>query len=512
MNCTARQGNRSGILREQPPGLFVVSITEFWERFSYFGMLGLLVLFLTAPTASGGFGWTAQNSLALYAIYTGAVFSAPAVGGYLASRYFGERRSILWGGVAVTCGHLLLAGPTFFPWLVGAVSEMPVGYWLRDCGIALGQVIADDTVATALDSGRCAGAPDGALAVELAYRLQAWSFLLGLLLIIGGTGFIKSTVSSIVGKLYPAADRRREEGFAIFMAFIYLGSLCSNFVAGTLGEILGWHIGFAAAGFGMASGLAWYMLRHRQTLGSLGERPDRESSVAAISGPAPSKPIERERIAVAFVMGLFVVIYAMAFYQKGGLLNLEARDHVDRHVFGFEVPATWLLSVSTSVFILLTVPAARLWRWLAARGHEPDVVMKLASGLAILSLGYLILLAGQAEKATSAAGTFGIGWMIAMYTCFGISDLLVWSGQIAAVNRLAPPRYAAFAIGSWYLTIGFGSWLTAFFGSIGSRSGVGVVALMLMGICFTAAIVLFFIRPMLLGLAHGAFRNDVNTL
>lgn len=497
-----------GVLCEQPAGLYVVSITEFWERFSYFGMLGLLVLFLTAPTVDGGFGWSARDALTLYALYTGAVFSAPAVGGYLASRYFGERRSILWGGVAVTAGHLLLAGPTVWPWLIEASTGHPVAEWLRACSISLGQPFPGADVRDALETGKCARSAGGEPSVALAYAMQAWSFALGLLLIVGGTGFIKSTVSSIVGKLYPAGDRRRDEGFAIFMAFIYLGSLCSNFIAGTLGELIGWHVGFAAAGIGMASGLAWYLFRHRKTLGTIGERPDREQGVATIAGAPASREMERRHIAVALAMSAFVVVYAMAFYQKGGLLNLEAREHVDRHVFGFQVPATWLLSVSTAVFILLTVPATRLWRRLAARGREPDVVAKLAAGLVMLACGYVILMLGQMEKSASASGQFSMWWMVAMYSSFALGDLLVWPTQIAAVNRLAPPRYSAFAIGSWYLTIGFGSWLTSIFGSLGARSGVGVVAVVLTAICLGSALVLFALRPWLLRLARGALGSQ----
>lgn len=493
-----------GVLREQPAGLYVVSITEFWERFSYFGMLGLLVLFLTAPTATGGFGWSTREALSLYAVYTGAVFSAPAVGGYFASRYIGERRSILWGGVAVTAGHLLLAGPAVLPWLIEASTGYPVADWLRSCGIPLGQILPRPEIRAALDAGLCTRSPDGSPQVAAAYAMQAWSFTLGLVLIVAGTGFIKATVSSIVGKLYPAEDRRREEGFAIFMGFIFLGSLLSNFVAGTLGELLGWHVGFAAAGIGMAGGLAWYLARHRRTLGTIGEAPDRVHGVAVISGAPPTREVERGRVVVALFMSVFVIVYAMAFYQKGGLLNLEARQHVDRHVLGFQVPATWLLSVSTAVFVLLTVPATRLWRALAARGREPDVVAKLAAGLAVLACSYAILLLGQAEKAGSASGTFSIWWIVAMYFGFALGDLLVWPAQIAAVNRLAPPRYAAFAIGSWYLTIGFGSWLTNIFGSLGARSGVGVVAVALMAVCLVAALLLAALRPWLLRLSRGA--------
>jgi proton-dependent oligopeptide transporter, POT family len=488
------------LLREQPRGLYLVSITELWERFSYWGMLGLLVLFLTASPTTGGFGWTSAEALGLYALYTGAVFSAPAFGGYLASRYFGERLCILWGGVCVTAGHFLLAGPAFIPWLVEQSTHYPVGESLAQCGIVLGQILPDAETRAALESGRC-GVAAAQSAIKFTYLFQAWTFMGGLVLIVLGTGFIKSTVSSIVGKLYETSDRRREEGYGIFMAFIYIGAMSANFVAGTLGERVGWHFGFGVAGLGMAAGVAWYALRHRAVLGDIGMKPDH--SVTTHAAPQLTR-VEWQRIAVAFVMSAFVVIYAMTFYQKGGMLNLEAKTHVDRHVFGFEVPVTWLLNISTLVFILLTLPAARLWRSLAAKNREPDVVLKLSGGLIALAIGYGFLMLGLSEKALAENQQFSLWWMVALYACFGLGDLLVWPTQISAVNRLAPARYAAFAVGSWYLTIGFGSWLTGYFGKLGSEVGIMKVALLLITICITSAIVLYFLRSRLRRMMHGA--------
>lgn len=499
-----RSARLFSILRQQPRGLFLVSITEFWERFSYWGMLGLLVLFLTAAPADGGFGWTNADALGLYALYTGAVFSAPALGGYLASRYIGERRCILWGGVSVTAGHLLLAGPTAGPWLIELSTGHAVGTWLHSCGIVLGQLLPATETQLALQSGQCAADHTGRAAVALAYSVQAWTFALGLILIVAGTGFIKATVSSIIGKLYAPDDRRRDEGFAIFMAFVYLGAISSNLVAGTLGELLGWHYGFAAAGLGMASGLTWYLRHHRRVLGTIGERPDHDYARDPDGRDQGLGRIETARVVVAVALSLFVIVYAMSFYQKGGLLNLETKAHVDREVLGFAIPATWLLSISTLVFIVLTLPAARLWRTLAARKREPDVVIKLICGLAALACGYVVFSFGLLDKTAAADGRFSLWWIVAMYSLFAIGDLLVWPAQIAAVSRLAPPRHAAFAIGSWYLTIGIGSWMTGLTGPLAERSGIGAVSLVLIGVCASAAVLLLLLRPRLLRLTHGA--------
>lgn len=492
------------MLREQPRGLYLVATTEFWERFSYWGMLSLLVLFLTASPKDGGFGWAAADAVSLYARYLGVLFSAPAIGGWLSSRYFGERRCIIWGGLCVVMGHILLAGPMLLPQLIEFLSGHPVHVWLRECGIVLGKVQLDAEVREALQSGRCAGVSTGRAALQVAYHLQAWSFAAGLFILVVGTGFIKSTVSSIVGKLYPPGDRRRDEGFAIFMGFIYLGGISANFVAGSLGEIFGWHYGFAAAAVGMIGGLSWYLVQQQKTLGQVGTEPDRLVVRGSACTNSPLSRIEWDRVMLLLIMGAFAVLYAMAFYQKGGLLNVEAKLHVDRRVFGFEIPATWLLSVSTLLFVMLTLPAARLWRWLAERGWEPNAITRLGMGLAVIALGYAVLLGGLASKEGSLSHQFSLAWMVGLYACFAIGDLLVWPAQIASVSRLAPTQYAAFSIGAWHLTQGIGSGLTSLFSELGTQQGLAPVATLLCLICAAAALILLAARKYVEKLAHGA--------
>ena len=184
----------------------------------------------------------------------------------------------------------------------------------------------------------------------LAYHLKVWSFLVGLALIVIGTGLIKPTVSSIVSHLYDAGDNRRQAGFTIFMVSIYVGSFAANFIADTLGEKVGWHTGFTAAAIGMIIGVTAYLLGQRCYLGNVGIAPQ--------NGPSTTnearRPLTKEykkRILLILLMGAFTVLYAVSFYQKGGLLNLYTKELVDRTVFGFEVPATWFLTISTGTFI-----------------------------------------------------------------------------------------------------------------------------------------------------------------
>lgn len=268
--------------------------------------------------------------------------------------------------------------------------------------------------------------------------------------------------------------------------------------------MLDWHYGFAVAGIGMAAGLALYLARHQQLLGDIGRKPDRAQAISNDDGQQLPPHVERGRIIVAALMSGFVVLYALSFYQKGGLLNLETREHVDRHIFGFELPTTWLLSISTLVFIVLTLPAARLWRYLAARDKEPDVVAKLAFGLAALACGYGIFALGLVEKSVSVDGRFSLWWMVGMYALFALGDLLVWPTQLAAVSRLAPPRHAAFAVGSWYLTIGLGSWLTATMAPVNDRFGISAVAIVLMTLCGGGALLIWLLKPRLMKLTYGA--------
>lgn len=388
-----------------PRGMFLVALTELWERFSYWGLAAVLVLFLTAAPASGGWEWSDAQALRLYGAYAGLGFMLPVIGAWLANSVLSERRGILWGGLIIMSGHVLLAA-----------SPM------------------------------------------LAAPAQVHVFLSGLLLIVIGTGLLKPSISSIVASLYPDGGLRRDEGFSYFFGAVYIGALLGGLVVGYLGERAGWHYAFGAAALGMALGLAGYLSRQRAWLGDVG---------TLVSSPvaAPRKPLTSEEwthVRIIGVQGVFTAAYALGFYQMFGLLSLYAHEHVDRTVLGIEVPTTWLQTSSVWIFLLLSPLVGWLWRRLQRAGCNPSASYKLALGLISLAVGYLILM--RAESISPEALP-SCSWLLLAYFFFGLGDTLVWAPQLSLTSKLAPPRHAVFLMGGWYVFLGVGIWLA---GAVGA--------------------------------------------
>lgn len=393
-----------------PPGVYLLSATEMWERFSYYALAGLLALFLSAPVADGGFGWRAEQSVQLFGLVSGLAFAGPAVGGWLVSRWIGEQSAILAGGMA----------------------------------IALGQV------------GLAVAAANGPAAHGTT--LLFWGSLAA---IICGTALLKPAVSAAVGLLYAPGDARRGSGYAIFMTGVWAGSFLSNLVAGSIGEWLGWHWGFLTAGVGMAFGTLLFVGFRGRWLTEL-----RTPSASDPEEAAPKPPLtldQRTALGGLALISLFTVAYATLFYQKGGFLNLLVQKSVDRDVAGFTIPATWFLSISTGVFILATPLFAAFWnRRIAQGGKAPDVCFSLVIGLALLSAGYAMFAGGFALSGSAAVP---IMWFVAGYILFGLADIFIWPPQIALASALAPPHLASFVIGLWYVSIGVGSYASGLVGA-----------------------------------------------
>lgn len=393
-----------------PPGVYLLSATEMWERFSYYALAGLLALFLSGPITAGGFGWRAEEAVQLFGLVSGLAFAGPAVGGWLVSRWLGEQRGILIGGIGIAFGQFALA----------------------------------------------AAAARGPLATDAIYL-----FWTGLAAIIGGTALLKPAVSAAVGLLYAPGDERRRSGYAIFMTGVWTGSFFSNLVAGSMGEWFGWHWGFLTAGVGMTLGTLIFALFRARWLTEL-----------SIPGPATVAPAQasqhltrgqRSALGGLALISLFTVAYATLFYQKGGFLNLLVQEAVDREIGAFTVPATWFLSISTGIFILATPLFAALWQRRAVKGGTaPDVCASLVIGLALLAGGYAIFAAGFGLADGAAVPML---WFVAGYILFGIADVFIWPPQIALASALAPPRLASFVIGLWYVSIGVGSYTSGLVGA-----------------------------------------------
>lgn len=431
-----------------PPGVYLLSVTEMWERFSYYALAGLLTLFLSSPVASGGFGWRADQAVQIFGLVSGFAFAAPAVGGWLVSRWIGEQKGIIIGGCAIAAGQMVLA-----------------------------YVAAHGPGET------------GALVL----------FWLSLVLIILGTALLKPAVSAAVGLLYAPHDERRDSGYAIFMTGVWAGSFFSNLVAGSIGESMGWHWGFLTAGVGMTFGVVLFACFRKRWLSDL------SSSVASAGGDAgvhaPLSGRQRTSLIGLALISVFTLVYASAFYQKGGFLNLLVQNAADRTLGGFTIPATWFLSISTGVFIIAAPAFAAFWNRAAARGKSaPDVCASLVIGLGLLAAGYAVFTSGFAS---AGGGAVPMLWFVAGYMLFGLADVFIWPPQIALASRLAPRHLASLVIGVWYVSIGVGSYASGLIGAalilVDPVQGLALVAACVAAAAIAACIA----RPRILHLVNG---------
>jgi POT family proton-dependent oligopeptide transporter len=369
-----------------------------WERFSFYGMRSLLVLFLIAGTGEGGFGWSVQEASRLYGWYTGLVYLTPLIGGWLADRWLGTHRALVIGGAVIACGHFSLA------------LESPPAFYA------------------------------------------------GLALLIAGTGLFKSNVSTMVGQLYGPDDPRRDSAFTLFYMGINLGGLLGSLVCGYLGQSrgFGWSWGFGAAGVGMVLGLALYLLGRRRLLGEVGSRPAHVLALEAAGGGTLGRE-ERDRVSAIFILALFVVFFWMAFEQAGSSMTVFAARSTDRAAPGWLasltgdalLPAAWFQALNPAFILLLAPLFSVLWRRLDAGARAPSTPLKMALGLLLLGAGFAVLTlgAGLADAGVAVSP----GWLVAAYLLHTLGELCLSPAGLAMVTRLAPLRFASLLMGTWFL-------------------------------------------------------------
>ena len=443
----------------QPGGLSTLFFTELWERFSYYGIRPLLILFMTAAMSGGGFGFTREAAAAIVGIYASSVYLASLPGGWIADRWLGLRRSIFWGGVLIALGHLAIA--------LSALFARP-------------------------------------------------AFFLGLILIVMGTGMLKPNISALVGDLYPEGGARRDGGFSIFYMGINLGAFIAPFITGALGERVGWHWGFGAAGVGMLFGLIVFRIRATRTLGPLGLSPSVGPEqqrfvrnitaiavailavvvVLAMAGVVPMDPVaiakkmtifigvlalsyflylffwaglsrdELKRTAVIVILFVFSATFWSAYEQAPTSLNLFARDFTDRHIFGWEMPTLWLQSATPFFVVTLSPVFAAVWMSLAKRNINLSSPSKFAFALFAAGLSYLIMVA--ATNQVIAGGGVGVKvsilWLIVTYLLQVVGELCLSPVGLSTVTTLAPKRFVGQMMGVWFMSISLGNLVAGLIG------------------------------------------------
>jgi proton-dependent oligopeptide transporter, POT family len=433
-----------------PRGLATLFFTEMWERFSYYGMRALLILFMVAAPSAGGLGFDTATAGAVYGLYTSTVYLATLPGGWIADRLIGQRRAVLWGGVLIACGHFSMAVP--------------------------------------------------AMAM----------FYVGLALIVLGTGLLKANISVLVGQLYAPDDHRRDAGFSLYYMGINLGAFFSPLVCGYLGQRVNWHAGFGAAGVGMTLGLVQYVLGDKH-LGDAGLRPAEAKSPAAartlqgrailwggialvaivaagiamFTGALPVSPTmlangmgylllvtvvvffgwllftgdwttaERHRLIAIAALFVAAALFWSLFEQAGSTLNLFADRDTNNSLLGWTFPSSWYQSAN-ALFIIAFAPVFA-WLWLKLGRREPSSPVKFSFGLLGAGGGFAIMMVAAALAVTGVH--VSPNWLIATYLVHTFAELCLSPVGLSAMTKLAPARVAGLMMGVWFLATSVGDFI-----------------------------------------------------
>ena len=409
-----------------PVGLATLFFTEMWERFSYYGMRAFLILYMTAPAATGGLALADEDAASLYGTYTGAAWGAAIFGGFVADRFLGQYRSVLLGGTAIMLGHFTL-------------------------------------VFTALPF-----------------------FYTGLALIVIGTGLLKPNVSTLVGSLYAPGDRRRDAGFSIFYMGINLGAVLGPLVAGYLAQRVSWHVGFGCAGVGMLLGLVQYALgkkRLQPALDRIAALPAAAPAPSSSTGGAPRfTRREWQRIGIIVILIAGATLFWAGYEQAGSTLNLFADRYTRLTIFGFAFPSSWFQSVQP--FFVIVLAPVFAWAWIKLGPREPSVLGKFAFGLFFMALAFLVLVPAGALAQGDEATRVSPMWLVVAYLLSEFGELALSPVGLSAVTKLAPSRIVGLMMGCWFLGAAFGNklagWAAAFVDSLPLESLFGIVASILM--------------------------------
>ncbi len=438
-----------------PVGLYILFFTEMWERFSYYGMRAILVLYLVSATTGGnaGLGWTSSEALVLYGWYTMLVYVVSIPGGILADKVFGQKKAVLIGGIILVCGH-------------------------------------------------------GILAVE-----EMWAFYTGLGLIIAGVGLLKPNISTMVGGLYKVGDSRRDKGFTIFYIGINLGAFLSSLIVGYVGEKIGWHYGFGLAGIAMAFGLVVYLWgqKYLTNVGNLLSKAemDEGASITDLIADLLKSPVQliitvvllvvsivgwvtigfgygllfiflslvvgimmmvykdltsqimKDRYVVMLLSFILVIVFWGAFEQAGGLMNIYALDKTNRilpfslPLIGNEVPASFFQSLNALFIILFGVLIANFWAKRKLKSKEASSIFKMATGVIIMGLGFVFMAAASVQYASNGAAA--MYWLVLAYLLHTVGELCSSPVALSFITKLAPMRYASLMMGVYFAATGLGN-------------------------------------------------------
>ena len=458
--------NTSNTFFGHPIGLRTLFLTEMWERMSYYGMRALLVLYMTGAVTgfNPGLGWSQVESQAIYGIYSGMVYFMVVPGGWIADNILGHQKAVLIGALIIALGHFTLAIP-----------------------------------------------------IEQ-------TFFLGLIFVVLGTGLLKGNISTIVGQLYEGQDDKRDSGYTIFYMSINIGSTLGFLICSYLGEKIGWHWGFGAAGIGMAFGVIQY-IKHRHLLGDAGmhpnEMPDNKRKklttylkvslvgmfmvigaglfgfftidprffaeqfayfLTIIAGLyfvylflfAGLNASERKNLILLFLLFVGAAAFWSGFDQSAGSLNIFARDYTDLSIVGYEIPVGWLQFANPVIVVLFAPIFAGIWAQLARKNLDPSLPIKFAIGLLFMALSFLIMIV--AVNIALESSPVGMQWLLLTYLFQTWGELALSPIGLSAFSRYGPKRYMGQMFGLWFLASAIGGVLAGLLGGEALDGGLETIS------------------------------------
>ena len=452
-----------------PKGLYLLFFTEMWERFSYYGMRAILILYLTKKFIEGGLGMDEKDAMLLYGYFTGFVYFTPLIGGWLADRYLGKRLAVMIGGVTMMLGQFTLFG-----------LNSTTGLYI------------------------------------------------GLLLLIIGNGFFKPNISTLVGGLYKDGDSRRDAAFTIFYMGINLGAMIAPLVIGVVTDNMfattnedgsisyGYRYGFLVSGIGMLLGQVIFNLLGTKYLGDLGTKPvgavsDTEVAKVQKSINPETREVldekqEKQRISVIFILLIFAVFFWAGFEQAGSSLSLYTDKYIDRSIGSFEIPTSWFQSVNP-LFIVTLAPLFTLF-WASPIGRRLTTPVKMGIGMIILGAGFLFMIGAVAERSANGDvndvnNKAALMWLIMTYLLHTIGELCISPVGLSVVTKLSPPKLASVLMAVWMLSSFFANIVGGYIASYVETMGAGEVFTYIAGFVSVCGVLLILLNKVILKLMHG---------
>ena len=452
-----------------PKGLYLLFFTEMWERFSYYGMRAILILYLTKKFIEGGLGMDEKYAMLLYGYFTGFVYFTPLIGGWLADRYLGKRLAVTIGGITMMLGQFTLFG-----------LNSTTGLYI------------------------------------------------GLLLLIIGNGFFKPNISTLVGGLYKDGDSRRDAAFTIFYMGINLGAMIAPLIIGVVTDNMfattnedgsisyGYRYGFLVSGIGMLLGQVIFNLLGTKYLGDLGTKPvgavsDTEVAKVQKSINPETREVldekqEKQRISVIFILLIFAVFFWAGFEQAGSSLSLYTDKYIDRSIGSFEIPTSWFQSVNP-LFIVTLAPLFTLF-WASPIGRRLTTPVKMGVGMIILGVGFLFMIGAVAERSANGDvddvnNKAALMWLIMTYLLHTIGELCISPVGLSVVTKLSPPKLASVLMAVWMLSSFFANIVGGYIASYVETMGAGEVFKYIAGFVSVCGVLLILLNRVILKLMHG---------